>query len=362
MKIETVDVQHVVVPLAKPAGFALGQITSFGCLLVTVRADDGTTGESLIFTINNIRARVLAEMVESLKPLVIGADPAFTTQFWTKAWRGINFIGHKGVSIMGISALDCAMWDLSAKAAGLPLHRMLGGAQTRLPAYHSGGLWLSQSIAELADEAQSMVVSGFKVIKMRLGAPTAEQDRERARAIRKAIGPNIKLMADGNQGFTENEAIRRARLLEEVDLTWYEEPLPAWDIDGLARVRAAVSMPIASGETEYTRYGCREMLMKRSVDVLMPDLQRIGGVTEFMRVSRMAEAFDVQISSHLFSEMSIQLLGALSNVAYLEYMPWFKDLYTEALVFEDGDALVPDRPGFGFTFNQDYVSFLAKKS
>ena len=207
-----------------------------------------------------------------------------------------------------------------------------------------------------------MVASGFKVIKMRLGAPTAELDLERARAIRKGVGPNIKLMADGNQGFTENEAIRRARLLEEVDLTWYEEPLPAWDIDGLARVRAAVSMPIASGETEYTRYGCREMLMKRSVDVLMPDLQRVGGVTEFMRVSRMAEAFDVQISSHLFSEMSIQLLGALSNVAYLEYMPWFKDLYAETLVFEAGDALVPDRPGFGFTFNQDYVSFLAKNS
>ena len=131
---------------------------------------------------------------------------------------------------------------------GLPLHRMLGGAQTRLPAYHSGGLWLSQSIAELVEEAGEMVESGFKVIKMRLGAPTAELDLERARAIRKAIGPNIKLMADGNQGFTENEAIRRARLLEEVDLTWYEEPLPAWDIDGLARVRAAVSMPIANGK------------------------------------------------------------------------------------------------------------------
>lgn len=362
MKVASVDIQHVVVPLAKPAGFALGQITSFGCLLVTIRSDSDVTGESLIFTINNARARVLYEMIESLKPLIIGSDPAMTNEFWTKAWRGINFIGHKGVSIMGISAIDSALWDLNAKAAGLPLYRMLGGAQTRMPVYHSGGLWLSQSIDELVAEAGEMVGSGFKAIKMRLGAPTAAEDLARARAIRAAIGPNIKFMADGNQGFTENEAIKRGRMLDEINLTWYEEPLPAWDIDGLARVRAAVAMPIASGETEYTRYGFRQMLEARCADVLMPDLQRAGGVTEFMRMSRMAEAFDIAISSHLFSEMSIQLLGALSNVVFLEYMPWFEDLYTERLVFENGDVLVPERPGFGFTFNQDYVSFLGKKN
>jgi L-alanine-DL-glutamate epimerase-like enolase superfamily enzyme len=360
MKVTSVDLQHVVVPLAKPAGFALGQIHSFGCLLTTIRSDDGVQGESLIFTINDTRSRVLAEMVESLKPLIVGSNPAFTSAFWTKAWRSINFIGHTGVSIMGISAIESALWDLNAKAANLPLHRMLGGAQTRVPAYHSGGLWLSQSTDDLVEEAGKMVASGFKAVKMRLGAPTAEEDLARARAIRAAIGPDIKLMADGNQSFNENEAIRRGRMLAEVNLTWYEEPLPAWDIEGLARVRAAVPMPVASGETEYTRYGFRRMLDAGCADILMPDLQRAGGVTEFMRMSRMAEAFDVAISGHLFSEMSIQLMGALSNAVFLEYMPWFESLYREKLVFENGDALVPDRPGWGFTFNQDYVSHLAK--
>ena len=134
--------------------------------------------------------------------------------------------------------------------------------------------------------------------------------------------------------------------------------MPAWDLDGLARVAAALDTPIASGETEYTRYGFRRMLELRSADMLMPDLQRVGGVSEFMRVGHMAESYDIPVSSHLFPETSLQVLGALSNTIYLEYMPWFSKLYNEAIEFEDGRRVVPERPGWGFTFNQDYVSHL----
>src|SRR5690606_4462439 len=138
------------------------------------------------------------------------------------------------------------------------------------------------------------------------------------------------------------QAIRLGRMLEEYDLTWFEEPLPAWDLDGLARVAAALDTPIASGETEYSRYGFRRMLELRSADILMPDLQRAGGVSEFMRVSHMAEAHDIAVSSHLFPETSIQVLGALSNAIFLEYMPWFSPLYTEQLTFGNGSAVVPE--------------------
>jgi L-alanine-DL-glutamate epimerase-like enolase superfamily enzyme len=165
-------------------------------------------------------------------------------------------------------------------------------------------------------------------------------------------------MADANQGLTESGAIRLGRMLEEFDLTWFEEPLPAWDLEGVARVAAALDTPIASGETEYTRYGFRRMLELRSADILMPDLQRVGGVTEFMRVAHLAAAYDVPVSSHLFSEMSVQVLGAVSNALYLEYMPWFSPLYNEALEFRDGKALVPERPGWGFTFNAGYIKKL----
>ena len=229
-----------------------------------------------------------------------------------------------------------------------------------MPAYHSGGLWLSSSDKELVAEAERFAAAGFKAMKMRLGSPDPATDLARVAAVRKAIGPKIKLMADANQGLNESQAIRLGRGLEEFDLTWFEEPLPAWDLDGLARVAAALDTPIASGETEYTRYGFRRMLELRSADILMPDMQRVGGVSEFMRVGHMAESHDIPVSSHLFPETSLQVLGALSNTIYLEYMPWFSKLYNETIEFAEGHAIVPERPGCGFTFNQDYVSHLER--
>jgi L-alanine-DL-glutamate epimerase-like enolase superfamily enzyme len=333
---------------------------SFGCILVFVHCDSGIVGENLIFTLNARRTRVLQSMIEEMADLVIGHDAGHIASFWTRAWRDINFLGHKGVPVVGISALDGALWDALGKMSNLPLYRILGGAQDRVPVYHSGGLWLSYSEKELVAEAESFGGAGFTAMKMRLGSPEPTTDVARVRAVRTAIGPKIKLMADANQGLTESQAIRLGRALEEFDLTWFEEPLPAWDLDGLARVAAALDTPIASGETEYTRYGFRRMLELRSADVLMPDLQRVGGVSEFMRVGHMAESYDIPVSSHLFPETSLQVLGALANAIYLEYMPWFSKLYNETIKFVEGQAIIPERPGWGFTFNQDYVSHLER--
>jgi L-alanine-DL-glutamate epimerase-like enolase superfamily enzyme len=360
MKVTRVETRCVTVKLDKPIGSALGQLHSFGCILVFVHCDSGVVGENLIFTLNARRTRVLQSMVEEMADLIIGRDAGHIAGFWARAWRDINFLGHKGVPVVGISALDGALWDALGKMSNLPLYRILGGAQDRVPVYHSGGLWLSSSGKELVAEAERFAAAGFRAMKMRLGSPEPATDVARVRAVRTAIGPKIKLMADANQGLTENQAIRLGRALEEFDLTWFEEPLPAWDLDGLARVAAALDTPIASGETEYTRYGFRRMLELRSADILMPDLQRVGGVSEFIRVGHMAESYDIPVSSHLFPETSLQVLGALANTIYLEYMPWFSKLYNETIEFAEGQAIVPERPGWGFTFNQDYVSHLER--
>lgn len=360
MKVTRVETRCVKVKLDKPISSALGQLHSFGCILVFVHCDSGVVGENLIFTLNARRTRVLQSMVEELADLVIGHDAGHIASFWARAWRDINFLGHKGVPVVGISALDGALWDALGKMSNLPLYRILGGAHDRVPVYHSGGLWLSYSEKELVAEAERFAGAGFTAMKMRLGSLEPATDIARVRAVRTAIGPKIKLMADANQGLTESQAIRLGRALEEFDLTWFEEPLPAWDLDGLARVAAALDTPIASGETEYTRYGFRRMLELRSADVLMPDLQRVGGVSEFMRVGHMAESYDIPVSSHLFPETSLQVLGALANTTYLEYMPWFSKLYNETIKFAEGQAIVPERPGWGFTFNQDYVSHLER--
>ena len=360
MKVTRVETRCVTVKLDKPIGSALGQLHSFGCILVFVHCDSGIIGENLIFTLNARRTRVLQSMVEEMADLVIGRDAGHIAGFWARAWRDINFLGHKGVPVVGISALDGALWDALGKMSNLPLYRILGGAQDRVPVYHSGGLWLSSSDKELVAEAERFAAAGFRAMKMRLGSLEPATDIARVRAVRTAIGPKIKLMADANQGLTESQAIRLGRALEEFDLTWFEEPLPAWDLDGLARVAAALDTPIASGETEYTRYGFRRMLELRSADILMPDLQRVGGVSEFIRVGHMAESYDIAVSSHLFPEISLQVLGALANTIYLEYMPWFSKLYNETIEFAEGQAIVPERPGWGFTFNQDYVSHLER--
>ncbi len=360
MKVTGIETRPVVVTLPKPIGSALGMMDRMGVVLVTVRTDEGVSGENLIFTLNDRRTRVLRQMVDDLSDVIVGFDAGHIAGFWARAWTSINFLGHKGVPVVGISAIDGALWDAAGKAAGLPLYRMLGGAKTRVPAYHSGGLWLSLSTAELVEEAGRFAAEGFRAMKMRLGSADPADDIARVRAVREAIGPGIKLMADANQGLNEAQAIRLGRRLEEFDLTWFEEPLPAWDLEGLARVSAALDTPIASGETEYTRYGFRRMLELRSADILMPDMQRVGGVSEFMRVGHMAEAHDVAVSSHLFSETSVQVLGALSNSSFLEFMPWFSALYRERLEFDGGDVLVPERPGWGFTFDAEVIHHLSQ--
>ena len=351
MKITTLRTMAVQVPLRKPIRTAIHHIKTAGCLLIFLETDGGIVGQSLLFTLNGKRLKLLDEMVRSLEPLVLGSDPDFVERFWSAAWGDSNFVGQSGVPVFGIAGIEGALWDIKGKAAGQPIYRLLGAYRNRIPTYASGGLWLSLTIDELVAETEAFRSRGFRAMKMRLGSPDPGTDIARVRAVRQAIGPDIALMADANQGLTVDRAIRLGRELEAFNLAWFEEPLPAYDHEGEARIAAALDTPIASGETEYTRYGFRRMLELKSADVLMPDFERVGGVSEFVKVAHMARAFDVPVSSHIFSEMSLQILGSLTNASYLEHMPWFEPLYGEEIVIEDGNAVVPEKPGWGFSFD-----------
>jgi L-alanine-DL-glutamate epimerase-like enolase superfamily enzyme len=212
--------------------------------------------------------------------------------------------------------------------------------------YHSGGLWLSRSIDELQREAAHFVQLGYRAMKMRVGKFGAETDAQRVRAVREAIGPDIALMADANQQLTVPKAIRLGRLLEEFRLTWLEEPIHYLDHEGEAAIAATLATPLASGETEYTSRGMLEMLRAHAADILMPDLQRMGGPSEFLKAACLAEACNTPVSPHLFPEMSLSLLASIPNASYLEYMPWLEPIYSERIELDrDGRALVPERPG-----------------
>ena len=356
MKISKVRTQLVEVPLDKPVSTAIHTLRSVGCVLLSLETDEGIEGEAYAFSIDAVRLKAFDEMIRSFDHQLIGKDPHYVEQIWQNIWSEINPIGHKGMSISALSTIDTACWDLIGKAANKPLHHIFGACRDSIKTYASGGLWLSQSIDELVAEAASFMDYGFRGMKIRIGSGDTRADVERVKAVRKAIGFDVELMADLNQALTAKQAIQLGRSLYEFQLTWIEEPVPAYDLAGHARVTAALDTPIASGETEYTRYGMQQMIDKKSCDILMPDLQRIGGLSEMRKVAAIASAHNMPISTHIFTEHSLCIAGSVTNCISVEHMPWFSSLFNEELELVNGDLLIPNRPGTGFTFNENAIS------
>ena len=356
MKITAFKTTLVSIPLAKPISTAIHQIDSVGCVLLELETDQGLTGEAMVQTLNGARLKVLEQMLRSFAHQVEGRDPHDIGAIWQACWQEMNPIGHKGFTLYALTAIDTACWDLIGKAAGQPLHRLFGACRDQVKTYASGGLWLSQSIDSLVAEAEQFIDAGFRSMKIRLGKPRISEDVARVRAVRQAIGDDIELLADANQSLSVKHAIRLGRALEDFELGWFEEPVAYQDIAGCAAVRAALDVPIAAGETEYSRYGMRDILNAGAVDVLMPDLQRIGGLSEMRRVAALAAALDVPISTHIFTEYSLCIAGSEANCISVEHMPWNTLLFNEEMEIEDGFLRIPDRPGTGFTFDKQAIN------
>ncbi|MGI9607160.1 MAG: mandelate racemase/muconate lactonizing enzyme family protein [Acidimicrobiales bacterium] len=351
MRIELLDTRIVELSLPRPIGTAIHRMDSVGCVLLTVRTSDGAEGEAFAFTLNGDRIAAFDEMIRGMSPYVIGADVRDVERVWADIWAAANPTGWKGVTIAALSTIDVAMWDAFGHIVGQPLAKLFGGARDRVDTYASSGLWLSQSIEELTSEAAGFIDLGFRGMKIRVGSPKPQTDVERVAAVRSVIGPDVALYADVNQGLSPKGAIALGHALEPFDLAWIEEPVSAHDLQGHARVRDALTTPVASGETEYSRFGMNAMLEAGSVDVLMPDLQRIGGFTEFRRTAAIASVHHVPISSHFFTEYSLSMAGSLENCALVEHIDWFAPLFDETPQLVDGQLLVPTSPGTGFRFS-----------
>ena len=361
MKITRLRTQLVNLPIEPAIITSLfPTIHTATCVLTFLETDQGLVGEGLVFSINGARLSVIHEMIRSLEPMVLGLDPRHGASLNVRAWRELNFLGYDGVSIVGLAAIDNALWDLRGKAAGLNVAHLIGAARNSVPVYASGGLWLSSSIDQLQREAADFVARGFRAMKTRVGPTDPDQMVARVRAVREAIGPEIGLMVDINQQMNVKQAIRIGRRMEELNLTWLEEPVIYHDHAGEATIRAALDTPIASGETVHTHRGILRMLQAGAADVLMPDLQRMGGPTEFLKAGALCEAYNIPCASHLFPEMSLALLAALPGGSWMEHMPWFEKLYAERIELNaDGRAIVPDRAGWGFSFDPAAVKRFA---
>lgn len=352
MKITAVKTKLVNLPFSKPITTAIHDMRSVGCVCLYIETDQGLAGHGYAFTLNAVRLKAFDEMIRGFAHHLIGKDPHYNGAIWQAIWQEINPTGHKGLTISALSTIDTALWDLVGKAAQQPLHKLFGACRDEIKTYASGGLWLSQSIDDLALEAQEFIEQGFLAMKVRVGHDNINTDIERVKQLRAAIGSNIELLADANQSFTPKQAIRLGQALAEFDISWLEEPVAAYDLKGHARVRDAIPMELASGETEYTRFGMQAMIEADACDVLMPDLQRIGGLTEMRRVGHLAAAHNLPISTHIFTEQSLCIAGSLSNCISVEHIPWFAPLFNETMTIHDGVIDIPQTPGTGFSFNE----------
>jgi mandelate racemase len=354
LTVRAIKATPVSVPLKRPVAAATGSIPAAPLVLVDLETEEGVTGRSYVVAYSNVTLGPLAGIVNGMTEWLAG-DPVSPYEIEAKLRKRLLLVGTTGLTGIGLAAVDMCAWDAAAKAVGLPLVQFLGGQVKAVPAYNSCGLWM-MPIAKLADEAEALLAEGqYRAIKLRTGRDTLADDLAAVRSVKIRIGDDVKLMTDFNQKLTVNEAISRGRALDNEGLYWIEEPVRHDDYQGCARVSAELRTPVQFGENLSNIYEMRNALAAHAADYVMPDVQRIGGVTGWLRAAAMAHAYGIEMSSHLFPEYSVHLLAVTPTCHYLEYMDWAAPILAEPLDVRDGLAIVPNRPGAGIEWDRDAV-------
>ena len=353
MIVTALRARPVLVPIRRPPVSASGAIPRAALVLFDLETDEGLTGRSYVF---GFAPWALAAIVATARGLfeMIKGDQLAPVDLEAKLRRQLTLLDPNGLVGLALAGLDMAAWDALGQARGAPLVTLLGGAPRAIPAYNSTGLWI-QPVDTLAEEAEALLAEGFGAIKLRVGRDDFAQDLAAVRAVKRRIGDGAILMCDFNQRLTLNEGLRRARALDGEGLYWIEEPLRHDDYEGYARIAAEVATPIQTGENLVDTFEMARAIAARSLDFVMPDVQRIGGVTGWLRAAALAHAHGIEMSSHLFPEFSVHLLGVTPTCHWLEYMDWAAPLLQEPLRVKDGVACIPDRPGAGLVWDEAAV-------
>ena len=380
IKSVTADWLHVPIPEEKQHTTDFGRIRSFDTTLVRVETDTGLVGHgearaALSSSSTNLALNTLIE--EELGPMIVGEDPRRISKLWDVMYNGSRAqlaldrghvfpsLGRRGLTICGISGIDIALWDILGQSLGVPVHQLLGGKRhDRMPAYASGG-WAPAD--RIADELKRFLDTGnFRAVKMRVGAGDGDLGHSVARvhAARDGLGPNIDIMCDAHGTFSVVEAKRFCDQVRDCRIAWFEEPVTADDKRGMAEVRATTDIPIATGESEFTRFDFRDLVEHRSADILQPDLSIAGGITETMRIEALCSAWQLRFAAHIWGGATtfaagLHVSAAVSSAFILEYSlganPMLHELALEDFTVEDGMIEIPDRPGLGVTINEDFV-------
>jgi mandelate racemase len=353
LTIRAIRSTPVIVPMTYALGTSAATVREAPLLLVDLETHEGITGRAYQFCYRAAAARPIAIFLTDIVEAIAG-ERLVPSEIWARLSKRYTLIGVQGIVRMAMAMVDVASWDALSQAAGVPLARFLGADPQPVRAYNSNGLGLMEPAA-LGDEAQKLLAGGFRAVKLRLGYPTLEADVAAVRAVRTCVGDDIAVMVDYNQALTVAEATRRAHALDDEGVYWIEEPIRHDDFTGCAEVAAAAATPVQIGENFSQVYDMEKALAAGACDLVMPDLERIGGVSGWRRASALVAAAGMRMSSHLYPEISAQLLAATPTADWLEYVDWMNPLLRHPLEIRHGHTVPSSAPGAGLTWDDEAV-------
>lgn len=323
--------------------------------IVRITDADGAVGVGYSYTIGTGGPSVIALLARTLAPALIARDASMIEAIWRDLLFRTHATSVGAITSLALAAIDTALWDLRCRRAGLPLHVMAGGARDRVRLYTTEGGWLHLDTAALVADAEQAKTLGFGGCKIKVGRAIHE-DVARLDAVRAAVGPGFEMFTDANQAFAVDEAIRRARHYEAADIGWFEEPMPADDVEGHARLARATTIPVAIGESLYSVAQFRDYLQRGACSIVQVDVARIGGITPWLKVAHLAETCNVAVCPHFLMELHVALCCAVPNARWVEYIPQLDTLTTEGIRIDAGHAVASDRPGLGIAWDDAAIA------
>jgi len=355
LTLESIRARPVVLKLRRPVVARIATITEWPLILIDLHTKEGVTGRSYLEPYLRKAMRYLVPALHDLGNMLKGRRIA-PLELYEAGRRSLHFVGYEGMSMIAVAGIDMAAWDALARAAGVPLCVLLGGSIGAVPAYNSNGLWLRPS-AEAAREAVELRdEGGFKGLKLRLGRERLGDDLAAIEEVRAAVGSEMSLMVDFNQGLHFGEALERCHAIDDLGLAWIEEPIVYDNLEGYARLAAELKTPVQIGENFYGPRALYDALQMKACDYVMPDFMRIGGVTGWQRAAAIAAAAGIPISTHLYPEVAAHVMRVSETAHWLEWQDWADPILRQPYEVKDGKLHIPDLPGIGLEWDEKAVA------
>jgi mandelate racemase len=352
---QSIEVRTVCVPLRRPVVSKVGRFDEWPLILIDLQTKEGVVGRSYLEPYLRNAARYVAPAIRDLAAAREGR-PVRPLEDFQEGRKALNLLGYEGIAMIAVAGLDMAAWDALAKAAGQPLAALLGGSTGEVPAYNSNGLWLGTVLGAMGNEAVELVAEGqFEGLKLRLGRERVRDDLAAIAAVRDAVGEEVKLMVDFNQGLSLAEALHRCRALDDEGLYWLEEPIAYDNVEACAQLARELKTPVQLGENFYGPRALSVALQAKACDYVMPDLMRIGGVSGWLRAAPIASALGVPVSTHLYPEVCAHLMRVTETAHWLEWQDWANPVLAEPFEVRDSRIVVPERPGCGIEWDERAV-------